>query len=186
MLLVLCPVSDMVQYIYGWQLYYVSSYTCILYLHISMYMHTCTLIYIMYVMYRSRVYWRTVPRLRSGLRTRPSDGGGSIRGTRMGQTRKRRRRVGRRRQGKRRHPRRTDRIIWSLLLWSQRRNFSSEGALCTPYVGCWCTGSCHGWVMPQVSSPHFTYILHMCTVQEAWDPLDWNTCQCNISSGHGL
>ena len=86
---------------------------CVLYmLPTNLYPYLC--------MYRSRVYWRTVPRLRSGLRTRPSDGGGGIRGTGMVQTRKRRRKaavmiVGSRRQRRRRHPRRTRRMILSLL-----------------------------------------------------------------------
>ena len=86
---------------------------CVLYmLPTNLYPYLC--------MYRSRVYWRTVPRLRSGLRTRPSDGGGSIRGTGMVQTRKRRRKVavmivGSRRQWRRRHLRRTRRMILSLL-----------------------------------------------------------------------
>ena len=86
---------------------------CVLYiLPTNLYPYLC--------MYRSRAYWRTVPRLRSGLRTRLSDGGGSIRGTGMGQTRKRRRKVAviivgsSRRQRRRRHPR-TRGMILSLL-----------------------------------------------------------------------
>ena len=70
--------------------------------------------------HRSRVYWRTVPRSRSGSRTRLSDVGGSTRGTRRGPTQRRRRAAvtgkrGRGRQGRRRIPNRTRRLNWSHL-----------------------------------------------------------------------
>ena len=59
MLLVLCPVSDMIQYIMVDNYIYVSSYTCILYLYISMYMHTCTIIYICVVQIKGILKNRT-------------------------------------------------------------------------------------------------------------------------------
>ena len=40
-----------------------------------------------------------------------------------------------------------------------------------------------GWVMPQVSSPHFTYILHMFALEGAWGSFHWNAFHSNISSG---
>ena len=61
-LLVLCPVSDMSQCIHMYMVdnyIYVSSYTYVLYLNISMYMHTCTLIYICVVQIKGILKNRT-------------------------------------------------------------------------------------------------------------------------------
>ena len=176
---VLCPVTWLNTYYMVDSYIYVSSYTYILYYIYILHVHAYLSSYLHnYVLYRSRAYWRTAPRLRSGLRTRPSDGGGGIRDTGMGQERKRRRkkvavmRVGRRRQGRRRHPRRTRRMIWGLLFTPMISEMEFLKWVVGSFMhsirtGCWRTGCCHWAGNVAGKQPSFCIHLHMCTLEGA-------------------